>query len=111
MTDKLKQLCDMATEAHERVQAQHQDIDPIIGVNQKLRDAGFGVDVMTMDCLKNGKRIIVLLDDAQADLLQYQFLYRDTDPDHHFESIPFQSVTATTLYQWMSQYFSEPAVQ
>lgn len=108
MTERLKVLCDLATEAHEKVQAKHRDIDPIIGVNQKLRDAGFAVDVMTMDCLKNNKRIIMILDDAKSDHLQYQFNYRDTDPEEQFDTILFQEITATTLYDWMVGYFSEP---
>ena len=63
MTEQLKILCDFATEAHERVQLNHADIDPIVGVHHKMRDAGFPADVMTIDCLKTGKRIILILND------------------------------------------------
>jgi len=108
MDERLELLCDLATEAHERVQENHADIDPIVGVHQKMRDAGFPVDMMTIDCLKNGKRIIVLLHDDQPSVLQYQFSYREQDPAEQFEELAFESVTATTLYEWMRDYFGEP---
>ena len=84
MTEQLKILCDLATEAHERVQLNHADIDPIVGVHHKMRDAGFPADVMTIDCLKTGKRIILILNDDQPGLIRYQFSYKDKDPAADF---------------------------
>jgi len=108
MTAQLKTLCDLATEAHERVQLKHADIDPIVGVHHKMRDAGFAADVMTIDCLKSGKRIIVILNDDQPDMVNYQFSYKDKDPAEQFEQLAFNELTANTLYEWMSQYFARP---
>tara|TARA_R110002111_G_scaffold13929_22_gene38622 strand:- start:428 stop:760 length:333 start_codon:yes stop_codon:yes gene_type:complete len=109
MTEQLKTLCDLATEAHEKVQAKHADIDPIVGVHHKMRDAGFAADVMTIDCLKSGKRIIVILNDEQPDVVNYQFSYKDKDPAPQFEQLAFGDLTVNLLYDWMSQYFARPA--
>ena len=109
MTEQLKILCDFATEAHERVQLNHADIDPIVGVHHKMRDAGFPADVMTIDCLKTGKRIILILNDDQPGLIRYQFSYKDKDPAADFEQLAFEELISARLYEWMSHYFSPPA--
>ena len=109
MTEQLKILFDLATQAHERVQLNHADIDPIVGVHHKMRDAGFPADVMTIDCLKTGKRIILILNDDQPELIRYQFSYKDKDPAADFEQLAFEELSSATLYEWMSHYFSPPA--
>lgn len=106
MTEQLKTLCDLATEAHERVQLNHADIDPIVGVHHKMRDAGFPADVMTIDCLKTGKRIIIILNDDALDVVNYQFSYKDKDPAAEFEALPFNDLSSSILYDWMTSYFS-----
>jgi hypothetical protein len=107
MSEQLKILCDLATEAHERVQLNHADIDPIVGVHHKMRDAGFPADVMTIDCLKTGKRIILILNDDQPDTISYQFSYKDKDPGADFEQLAFEDLSSVTLYEWMSSYFEQ----
>ena len=109
MTEQLKTLCDMATEAHERVQLNHAAIDPIVGVHHRMRDAGFAADVMTIDCLKTGKRIIIILNDDALDVVSYQFSFKDKDPAAHFEAIAFSDLSSSILYDWMSRYFSQSA--
>ena len=108
MTEQLQILCDRATQAHERVQLKHADIDPIVGVHHKMRDAGFAADVMTIDCLKIGKRIILILHDEQPDIVNYQYSFIERDPDERFDQLALNELTATTLYDWMSSYFAQP---
>jgi len=109
MTEQLQILCDRATEAHERIQLKHADIDPIVGVHQKMREAGFAADVMTIDCLKTGKRIILILHDDQPEKVSYQFSFKEQDPAEQFGQLAFSELTVTTLYEWMSNYFARPA--
>ncbi|MCW8928841.1 MAG: hypothetical protein OQL19_01230 [Gammaproteobacteria bacterium] len=107
MSDKqLKTLCDLATEAHHLIQQNFEDINPVVGVNHKMRSNGVPADAMTIDCLKSGKRIILVLHDQQPDIIHYQFSFKDKDPDSKFESIPFNELTANTIYEWMRDYFS-----
>lgn len=105
MTERLKKLCDEATLAHEKVQANHVDLNPIVGVHHKMRDAGFPADIMTIDCLKSGKRIVIILNDDEPEKLVYQFSFKAQDPTEAFESIAFDEVDADKLYQWMTNYF------
>lgn len=108
MTDKkLKTLCDLATEAHTRIQQDFKDINPVVGVNQKMRDSGMPADIMTIDCLRSNKRIIIILHDQQPDIINYQFCYKDKDPEDEFESIPFDTLTTQVLYDWIKGYFSD----
>ena len=106
MTDKhLFTLSDIATDAHTRIQQDFKDIDPIVGVNRSMRKSGIPADAMTIDCLKTGKRIILILHDQQPDIIRYQFSFKNKDPDDKFEEIQFNELTADKLYAWISGYF------
>ena len=102
---RIATLSDLATEAHTRIQQDFKDIDPIVGVSRNMRDSGIPVDVMTIDCLKTGRRIILILHDQQPEILRYQFSFRDKDPEKAFEEIQFSELTSATLYDWISSYF------
>ena len=99
-------LSDLITEAHTNIQKDFENINPIVGVNRKLRAQGIPVDAMTIDCLKTGKRIILLLNDNTPDILQYQFSYKSKDPDEIFVQLDFEKLTTQQLYEWMRDYFS-----
>jgi len=104
----LKLLCDIATDAHTRIQQDFKDINPVVGVSQKMRDIGVPADAMTIDCLKTGKRIILVLHDQQADIVNYQFCFKDKDPDDEFDQLEFSELTTQRLYDWIKTYFSSP---
>ncbi len=107
LTDKnLKILCDKATEAHTRIKQDFKEIDPIVGVSQKMRESGVSADLMTIDCLRSGKRIILILHDQQPDIIHYQFTFKGQDPADRFEHVPLDDVSADQLYGWMKNYFS-----
>ena len=111
VSEQLQRLCDIATQAHERVQANFTDINPIIGVNQRMRDSGFSADLMTIDCAKTGKRIVLLLHDAHSDTLSYQFSSKNSEPETDFQQMAFDAFTAHVLYDWIVDYFSSQATQ
>ncbi|BBB30843.1 hypothetical protein [Neptunomonas japonica] len=107
MIDKyLKQLCDNVTDAHSRIKQDFKEIDPVVGVSQKMRDSGIAADVMTIDCLRSGKRIIIILHDQQPNIVSYQFTFKAQDPAEQFEQTPLAELSADKLYDWMESYFS-----
>ena len=107
MTDKpISRLSDIATEAHMRIQRDFEDINPIVGVTQNMRTQGVPADAMTIDCLKSGKRIILISHDEQPNLVRYQFSFREKDPTGQFELIELEKLTAQILYGWIERYFS-----
>lgn len=105
LSKSLALLSDIATEAHTHIQRDYQHIDPIVGVNQSMRSNGVPADLMTIDCLKSGKRIIMILHDQQPDIISYQFSYKDQDPSGEFERMQLNELTSKTLYNWMKDYF------
>ncbi len=105
LSKSLASLSDTATVAHTRIQQDFQHIDPVVGVNQSMRSNGIPADLMTIDCLKSGKRIILILHDEQPNIISYQFSYKDIDPSDVFERIKLSEVTTQTLYDWMKDYF------
>jgi hypothetical protein len=102
---KLETVCDIATQSHTRIQQDFKAINPMVGVNQKMREMGVPVDAVTIDCLKSGKRIILILHDHHPDIIRYQFSFKDQDPDDAFEQIQFNELTADKLYDWIKSYF------
>ena len=106
MIDRLKVLSDCTEIAHARIQQEFADINPVVGVSRKLRQAGIPADVLTIDCLKSGKRIIVILHDEAPNLVRYQFSYKDQDPGDVFENLEFSALSEENLYDWMKSYFS-----
>jgi len=102
-------LSDTAAEAHVRIQTDFENINPVVSVSQKMRTQGIPVDMMTIDCLKTGKRIILILHDEQPDIVSYQFSFKDKDPDNKFEIIQLSELTTQTLYEWIKNYFSNTA--
>ena len=107
LTDELlKAFSDTVTDAHTRIQADYELIDPVVGVSRNMRKNGVPADAMTIDCLKTKKRIIIILHDHQPDLIHYQFSFTEQDPGDKFESMPFADVTDEVLYTWMKDYFS-----
>jgi hypothetical protein len=106
MDKNLKSLCDNVTEAHTRIKNDFKEIDPIVGVSKKMRESGIDADVMTIDCLRSGKRIILILHDHQPNIISYQFTFKAQDPAAQFEEVPCADVSENKLYEWMKSYFS-----
>lgn len=102
----LKQLCNIVTDAHTRFQQDVADIDPIVGVNQSMRKSGIPADAMTIDCLKNQKRILLILHDDQPDSISYQFSWRNKDPSDDFMEMPFDDLAADLILGWMKNYMA-----
>ena len=102
----LEILSDIATEAHTQIQKNFADINPVVSVNRKMRTAGIPADAMTIDCLKSSKRILIVLHDQQPETLNYQFGYKDKDPENTFTPIPISELSTSVMYEWISEYFS-----
>jgi len=105
MDQPLERLADLASLAHARIQQDFAQLDPIVGVSRNMRTQGVPADLITIDCLKSGKRIILLLHDQQPGSLSYQFSWRRAEAPDGFESLPLAPVSADTLYAWMRDYF------
>ena len=103
---KLKRLCDIATEAHTRIQQDFKDINPIVGVSQHMRKNGVPADAMTIECLRSGKRIILVLHDQAPALISYQLTFKDKDPGKEFARIEFKEMTVDRMYGLIKGYFS-----
>jgi hypothetical protein len=105
-TDPLEILSDYVTEAHTRIQRDFSEINPVVGVSRKLRTVGIMADTMTIDCLKSGKRIIVVLHDDMPGIVRFQFSFIEQDPSDKFEEIQLQELTQNHYYNWMKDYFA-----
>lgn len=103
--DPLKLLSDAASDAHARIQASHEHINPVIEVRCKMRDAGIPADVLTIDCHRTRRRIMLILHDEQPGLLLYQFITFEQEAGDDFKSMALSELDAPKLVQWMEDYF------
>ena len=106
MSAPLEHLSNCVEIAHTRIQKDYTAMNPVVGVSQKLRPLGIPADVMTIDCLKTKKRIIVVLHDEMPSIVRFQFSYIDRDPGDDFHSIALSDFSEKHLYDWMKDYFS-----
>lgn len=105
MEEKLLKVCDIASDAISKIQQKHENLDPIVGVNQKMRQTGIPADILTIDCLRSGKRIILILHDQQPEFINYQFSYKEKDPEDEFETEAYANVSSQTIIHWVESYF------
>jgi hypothetical protein len=103
--DPLKALSDMASDAHARIQATHQHINPVVEVRRGMRDSGIPADVMTIDCLRTRRRITLILHDEQPGVLLYQFITIDDEVGENFQSMALSAMDTQKLFQWIEGYF------
>lgn len=106
MNERLKKVCDIITESHTRIQKDFERINPLVGVNQKMREMDVPVDVVTIDCLKSSKRIILILHDLYPELVRYQLTFKEKEPGEDFEQINYDDLSADHVYNWIAEYFS-----
>jgi len=102
----IKHVCDAIEVAHAKIQKDFDHINPVVGVINRMRNFGIPTDLITIDCLKSGKRILIACHDDQPEIANYQFCLRDEDPSDDFENIAVESLTAQKLYDWMKETFS-----
>ncbi len=70
-----------------------------------MRDSGIPADVMTIDCLKTKKQIIIVLHDGQPEIVSYQFSHKDKIPSTHFETLVASELNSKILFDWIKNYF------
>ncbi len=104
--DALKQLSDMATNAHTDIQRDFPTINPVVGLRRGMRDIDIPADALTIDCLSSQRRIVLVLHDAHPDTLIYQFTRIDDDADAPYQQTRFGELSSGTLYGWIKDYFS-----
>ncbi|WP_041521914.1 hypothetical protein [Gilvimarinus agarilyticus] len=105
--DPLKTLSDQITEAHTKIQQSHQHINPVVEVRRGLRDTGIPADVMTVDCLRTRRRIMLILHDGEPGILLYQFASLDEEADDEFQRKSLSEMGVDVLFDWMQDYFSD----
>lgn len=105
--DALKTLSDLASEAHARIQREYEHINPIIEVRQGMRDSGIPADVMTIDCLRTRRRIVLILHDENPGTLLFEFITMDEEAGGPFRRMALTEVGSGTLFDWMRDYFSD----
>ena len=101
----LKALSEMVEVAHTRIQQAHEHINPVVEVRSGMRTAGIPADVLTIDCRRTRRRIMLILHDEEPGLLLYQFIALEDEIAEEFERVALSETSADTLVCWMQDYF------
>ena len=101
----LLSLSDIASQAHEKIQQDFENINPVIGVMQGMRKMGIPADVLSIDFLGTKKRILLVLHDELPDVIRYQYTFSDQDPSDDYQQLTSREVTCETVYEWIKEYF------
>ena len=102
---RLARISDALTAAHTKIQQDFLQLNPVVGVRSSLREAGFPADLISIDCLKSKKRIILLLHDQQPEHIGLQYGMIDDEPSTDFNNIDSDKVDEQQLYTWMKDFF------
>ena len=105
--DPLKALSDLASDAHARIQATFEHINPVVEVRRGMRDSGIPADVVTIDCLRTRRRITLILHDEQPGVLLYQFITIDEEVGADFQSMALAEMNTQRLFEWIEGYFCQ----
>lgn len=103
--ESLKAFSDRVSDAHARIQAAHEHINPVVEVRRGMRNAGIPADVITLDCLRTRRRITFILHDRHPGMLLYQFVTINDEVGNDFEQMALEEMTVDTLVDWMQDYF------
>ncbi|TCI01294.1 hypothetical protein EZV61_18645 [Corallincola luteus] len=103
---KLGALMDLAADAQRLIQQDYEQINPIVGAHTRLREQGIPADAMTIDCPQSGKRIVVMILDANPEQIVCTFGFKDKDADESTLKIAFSDIKMGTIYQWIESHFS-----
>lgn len=101
----LKTLSDIAEVAHTRIQQAHQHINPVVQVRTGMRGIGIPADVMTIDCMRTRRRIMLILHDEEPGVLLYQFITLEDETAKIFERVALSEASSDMLVRWMQDYF------
>jgi hypothetical protein len=68
MNSKLKKLSELAAKANDLFYGKFENVDTLMGIMDKaLRKQGMQADAITIDCIAQDKKIVILSHDDQPD--------------------------------------------
>lgn len=97
-------LADIAALAQAQFQQKHSHIDPVIGINQQMRQHGFAVDLLTIDCAVHKNRITFLVEDDSPEYVKYQFAKTNEDPPNDFDTILVSELDQQKFFEFMDSW-------
>lgn len=103
---KIYPLSDIAKLAQAQIQLDYPDLDPIIGISHNLRNVGFAADTLTIDNIRNDKRIVMIVFDDKPDQVQYEYCRISQDPNFEFTTLALKELTQERFYAMMVEALS-----
>lgn len=70
MKDTLKTLSEIVAKANDLFYERHKSVDTLMGIMDKnLRKQGMNADAITIDCIAQNKKIVLVLHDSKPELV------------------------------------------
>jgi len=96
-------LADIAAEAQKQIQQELDYIEPVIAVRQHMRQSGIPADVLTIECNRAQRRLVVIVHDQQPDTVMHRSDCLKSDEDGDLEPLQKELIDTAFFVSWMRQ--------
>jgi hypothetical protein len=105
MKSTLKNLSEIVAKANDVFYGRHNNIDTIMGIMDKtLRNQGMSADAITIDCISQDKKIVILIHDDKPDVANITLGNKNGDIDSSSEYL-LREISETVIIDIMEVNF------
>jgi hypothetical protein len=105
LKNELKRISEMIAEANDLFYEINQSVDTVIGIMDKaLRAQGMNADAVTVDCISLDKKIVFLLHDEKANIVDIAFGNKEGEI-HSSNEYDLDKLSVATIVGFMESFF------
>ena len=105
MNSTLKNISEMAAKASDLFYSKFESVDTIMGIMDKtLRSQGLKADAVTIDCIAQNKKIVILLHDEKPEFVDIALGNKDGDI-HSSSQYPLSEMSENVIVGIMEMNF------
>lgn len=108
MNSSLKYLSEVAAKANDLFSSKFENVDTLMGIMDKaLRKQGMKADAITIDCIAEDQKIVMLIHDQKPGFVDIALGNKDGDI-YSSSEYPLDEVSVTVLVNIMEANFISP---
>jgi hypothetical protein len=105
LKNEIKRISEMIAEANDLFYEINQSVDTVIGIMDKaLRAQGMNADAVTVDCIPLDKKIVFLLHDEKANIVDIAFGNKEGEI-HSSNEYDLDKLSVATIVGFMESFF------
>lgn len=104
-TEDLETISDRATSAQAEFKREYRTINIQAGLITSLRAQGIAADAVVLDCQDTGRRMVLMVRDAEPGKVAYQLANRNEDQEANPMILPIDKLQVPEIVELMKQHF------